>query len=595
MKNLTLRQKLISFAATSIIILIFIGIYSFYSVKRVQNINIVVSEVQKIDYLTLKAKMLENDYFQKDLVNTEYYIKGKGEYEQKVIKTIKNIDSICSKLKNNNFIIAFALNENIKSLQKNYNNYLKSFSALNKIQLQKGYSDYGIIGSFRDIVHGIEDNYDFSDELELEVGLLEVRRYEKNYFLRRDLKHVREHDTLLDNYKNLISNAATLDDITKEELISFMEQYGTSFHKVVDIDGKIGYTEKLGLRGKMKSYVDNAKPLTNKLVASINTESQILVSRITTILVISILIGLLIAAVLSMYINNLILKELGGDPKELAYIVANIAKGNLYVDIDNKASRTGATKALLEMLDKLKNVIDSILKGANIIEKASIELGNGSEQIANGATEQASSIEEISATIEEVSSSIQNNSEQSKKVDSISVETSSGLEKFASFSKNSLDSINNIVNKIEIINDIAFQTNLLALNAAVEAARAGYAGKGFAVVANEVKKLAEKSKISADEIELLSKDTVVITGKTEDMIKNMIPAIEESLKIIKDISLASIEQSTGMDQVNNEVNQINNITQQNALTSDNFAINAKKLVKQIAELKSEISFFKTKI
>ena len=320
-----------------------------------------------------------------------------------------------------------------------------------------------------------------------------------------------------------------------------------------------------------------------------------MVSSLTTILVILILLGLIIAIVLSLYISKLIFRELGGDPKELAYIVDNIAKGNLYVNINNKGNRTGATKALLEMLDKLKNVINSILKGAEIIEKASVELGNGSEQIANGATEQASSIEEISATIEEVSSSIQNNSDQSKKIDSISVETSNGLEKFASFSKNSLDSINNIVEKIEIINDIAFQTNLLALNAAVEAARAGNAGKGFAVVANEVKKLAEKSKISADEIELLSKDTVVITGKTEDMIKNMIPAIEESLRIIKDISIASIEQSTGMDQVNNEVNQINNITQENAATSDNFAINAQELVKQISELKSEISFFKTKM
>ena len=259
MKNLTLRQKLIFFAATSIVILIFIGIFSFYAVKRVQKINNVVSEVQKIDYLTLKAKMLENDYFQRDLFNTEYYIKGKGEYEQKIIKTIKDIDSICSKLNNNKFIVIFNLNKNIISLQKNYNNYLKSFIALNKLQLKRGYSDYGIIGSFRDIVHGIEDNYDFSDELELEVGLLEVRRYEKNYFLRRDLKHVREVDTLLDNFNNSISNSVILNDITKNDLLGFMEEYRASFLKVVDIDGKIGYTEKIGIRGKMKSYVDNAK------------------------------------------------------------------------------------------------------------------------------------------------------------------------------------------------------------------------------------------------------------------------------------------------------------------------------------------------
>ncbi len=593
MKNFTLKQKLIVFAITTIIILIFIGIFSFYSVKKVQKINKVVSVVQEIDYLTLKVQMYENDYFQRDLYNTEYYIKGEGEYEQAVIKTVEKIDSICASLIDNKFVIDFALSDNIQSLQENYSNYLIAFTELNKLQLQRGYSDYGIIGSFRDIVHGIEDNYDFSDELELEVALLEQRRYEKNYFLRKDLKHVGEFDDLLENFKKIISSSTKLNNSAKKELLGFIKQYGISFHKVVDIDGAIGYTEKLGIRGQMRLSVENAKPLTNSLVESINIESEALVGKIIVGLIFLILLGLIIAIILSMYISRLILNELGGDPKEIVYIVDNIAKGNLFINIDKKETRTGATKELLTMQDRLKSVINSILKGAEIIEKASVELGSGSEQIADGASEQASAIEEMTATIEEVSASIRNNSEYSMKVDKISVETNEGLQKFASFSENSLDSINNIVKKIEIINDIAFQTNLLALNAAVEAARAGQAGKGFAVVATEVKKLAEKSKVSADEIELLSKESVAVTGKAEVMIKEMIPAIENSLQIIKNISLANIEQSSGMEQVNSAVNQINSITQQNSSASDSFAINAQKLVIQISELKQEISFFKT--
>ncbi|MBN1251415.1 MAG: methyl-accepting chemotaxis protein [Bacteroidales bacterium] len=593
MKNFTLRQKLVFFAVSIIIIMFFSGIFSFYSVKKIQKIHYVVKNVQNIDYLTLKVLMYKNEYFQRDLVNNDYYKTGKGEYEQTVIKTINKIDSICSQLTENEFIIDFNLDENIKTLQKNYSNYLKAFTELGKLQLEKGYNDYGIIGSFRDIVHGIEDNYDFSNELELEVGLIQLRRYEKNYFLRKDLKHVGEFDDLLKDFKKLAFSSNKLSNKSKNELLEFIKQYGISFHQVVDIDGKIGYTEKLGMHGQMKSYVDKVKPLTNILVQSINVESEKLVAQINSILIILILIGLLIAAALSIYINNLVFKELGGDPKELAYIVDNIAKGNLFVNIENKENRTGATKALLEMLDKLKTVTNAILNGAKIIEKASIELGDGSEQIASGATEQASAIEEVSATIEQVSSSIKNNSDHSLIIDKISVETNEGLQKFASFSKSSLVSINNIVDKIEIINEIAFQTNLLALNAAVEAARAGQAGKGFAVVAGEVKKLAEKSKISADEIQLLSKESVEITSNAEDMINKMLPSIKKSLEITKDISNASIEQSSGIEQVNNAVNQINEITQQNSSSSDNFAINVQKLISQISELKSEISFFKT--
>ncbi len=244
------------------------------------------------------------------------------------------------------------------------------------------------------------------------------------------------------------------------------------------------------------------------------------------------------------------------------------------------------------MQEKLKEVIASVMLGSDNIAAASLQMSSGSQQVSQGASEQASSAEEVSSSMEEMAANIQQNTDNAQEADKISQKVQDGVSKVSSASQDSLVSIKNIAEKIGIINDIAFQTNILALNAAVEAARAGEQGRGFAVVAAEVRKLAERSKIAADEIVALSSKSVNVTENAAALMAGLIPEIERTAKLVQEIAAASLEQTSGADQVNTAIQQLNQVTQQNAAASEEMATSAEELSSQAEQLKEIISYFR---
>ncbi|MFK5949406.1 MAG: methyl-accepting chemotaxis protein [Methylococcales bacterium] len=142
------------------------------------------------------------------------------------------------------------------------------------------------------------------------------------------------------------------------------------------------------------------------------------------------------------------------------------------------------------------------------------------------------------------------------------------------------------------MNDIAFQTNLLALNAAVEAARAGDQGKGFAVVAAEVKRLAERSRDSANEIIEVSQKGASVSEQARELMNKNLPEIKRTSELIQEITAATLEQKSGAIQVNESVQQLNSITQQNASSAEELASSAEELTTKSKMLTELISFFK---
>jgi len=271
-----------------------------------------------------------------------------------------------------------------------------------------------------------------------------------------------------------------------------------------------------------------------------------------------------------------------------------LSEGNMNVII----ARTESTNelgvlnnSLLQLTEKLKVVVTDIKNNADNLFSASQQMSGASEQLSQGANEQASTIEEVSATMEEVSANIQQNSQNAQQTEKISIKAANDIESCSNAVVETVEAIKQIAEKISIIGDIAEKTDLLAINAAIEAARAGEHGKGFAVVAVEIRKLAEHTQNAAREIDDLSRSSVLIAEKSGEELLLMVPDIKKTSLLVQEISVASLEQNNGVEQVNSAIQQLNSVTQQNASASEELASSAEELAGQAEQLKDLVSFF----
>ena len=266
-----------------------------------------------------------------------------------------------------------------------------------------------------------------------------------------------------------------------------------------------------------------------------------------------------------------------------------ISQGNLDVELNDKEfgedNEFGKIANSVHNLSvRLKESVGSIVGVSNHVKNAGKEVNSSSQYLSQIIAEQAASVQEISASMEEMASSIQQNADNARLTKNESANIRDKMKEILKKSEQSLAAVNNIAEKISIINDIAFQTNILALNAAVEAARAGDHGKGFAVVATEVRRLAEKSKLASDEIQQLSKQSVITSTETNDIITEIVPRIEKTTLLINEITLTSVEQNGAASQINDSIQQLNNSSQMSASSSEKLANTATALDKHSEEL-----------
>jgi methyl-accepting chemotaxis protein len=441
---------------------------------------------------------------------------------------------------------------------------------------------------------------------QVQATTLELRRYEKDYFLNVATPKVREEylekwqhqrqtlESLLDRLGTLVEREHERGRIAT--MRTALVGYDEGFDKVRDEIANGALKTPAEANQAITPYKDHIRALEEnarifRMENLQGTREEIARQTARSTLAMGVIVALvtLLSGLLSVFITRSVTLPLA----EVVSAAERVARGDLRVVLaQTRSDELGRLQgAISEMLGSLTRVIGEMRSGAGALSSAAAQVSSTSQSLSQGTSEQAAAVEQVSSSLEEFTSGINQNAENAKRMEKMALASAKDAGDAGGVVKDSVGAMNAIASRIGLIEEIAYQTNLLALNAAIEAARAGEHGRGFSVVATEVRKLAERSQVAAKEIRGVASSSVEVASRAGERLAELVPSIQRATDFTQEVAAASTEQAAGVAQMNRSMAQVDQITQRTATASEELAAAAEEMSAQAEGLRQLSDFF----
>jgi methyl-accepting chemotaxis protein len=485
--------------------------------------------------------------------------------------------------------------------------YAKTFGTLAELNIKLGLNqNSGLEGGLRGSVHAIETRLKDIDDARLSSAMLTLRRHEKDFLLRQDVRYRDEFRKSIEDFQKIVA-AAEMSPAAKGDIREKLSAYQRDFFAYVE-----GAQKSAAAQRSLSEVFAALEPKIEVFRADVDkiaseTEATIVVDRArTTQVVVTTIVSI---SLLAAFLSWLIGRSISRPVIALVPQLRKLADGDFNIVLPGlgRKDEIGQISEAAELVaERVGATIGNIKSAAHEVTNASIEIATATTGLSQRTEEQAASLEQTSASMEQMTATVKKNAENATQANSLATSTSEVADRGGRVVAEAVsamakieESSRKISDIIGVIDEIARQTNLLALNAAVEAARAGEAGRGFAVVASEVRSLAQRSSQAAKDIkELITNSTgqvqqgVDLVNRAGGALNEIVVSIRKVNDVVADIANASIEQSTGIDQISRALNQMDEVTQQNSALVEENAATAKTLEHQAEEMDERVAFFR---
>ncbi|GGO67217.1 methyl-accepting chemotaxis protein [Bowmanella pacifica] len=619
---MTIKNRLFSNAAIVLVAIILMFLLSRYASSNLNHLANTLAKAEQLNASMLMLRRHEKDFLaRKDLK----YI---DRFDTQIETSVQLIDELRDAYQQMGLPDAELLH-----LNKTFLAYSQGMHQLAEQQQRIGLDHKdGLYGSLRQAVHGIEQELTGANAVMLLVDILQLRRNEKDFMLRRDIKYLQDFTSNAAALGDHIGQGG-LDEQLQQRLHTLLTSYTTQFEQLVRAEEVIGLDEQAGIRGQLRQTIQSTEEVLDTVVA--NTREQIRQAvdfnnlMVTTL---TLFIAVLVAVLAWLIARSIIIPI--QNVSRTVHRIRNENDFTLKLEVKGRNELADMAADLNRLVASFRNVVVEINRSVNMLNDASTELAQSAEQTANDMRSQlqetemvATAVTQMSHTIDEIAANTENTASKAKdssnyaSTGSTEVELSIGqIRELATQLTEStgaaseLEKESQVIGSVlDVIRGIAEQTNLLALNAAIEAARAGEQGRGFAVVADEVRNLAIRTQQSTEEITAivgnLQRRTQSIVhlvdnshGKGQDaaqrastvgeLLSRIIGDLNSIMEMATQVATAIEEQSSVAAEVGKNVVQIRDLAEQVNGASIHNKQASEMVAEQAANLKTSVNRFR---